>query len=661
LVTASQAGRRVQRKLPHPMALLTVDGISLAYKDRQLLDGVSLSVAEGERIGLLGPNGSGKSTLLSILAGVQQPDEGERILRRDLRIGYLRQEPPLDPSLTVRDAVRDALEGRDAVLAELDSVHTALAAPDLAPERIRSLLARQSELDHELSRLGGHDVEHKVESILLHLDLKNPDARCGTLSGGEQRRVALARLLLSEPELLLLDEPTNHLDAIVTDWLEDWLLEADLTLLMVTHDRYFLDRVVDRIVELDRGKLVSYSGNYTDYLIARAERDDVERHADQVRRSTLRRETAWIRRGPPAQRKKSKARLSQYATLVDSRPDGGNAELEFEIPPGPRLGTRVIQLEGAGKSFGGRVIVPPLDLEVGPGDCIGVAGPNGAGKSTFLALCTGALAPDRGKVLVGETVKIATIDQKRSELDPAKTVLEEVAGKSTTVRIGERTMRVESFLERFLFPGDRKHQKIAELSGGERNRILLAKLMGKGGNVLVLDEPTNDLDVATLRVLEEAISQFEGTVLVVSHDRWFLDRVASRIVFFDGEGGARVHEGSLSLLLDRLAAERVAREAEEREQAKARDKKARAAAAPAEGPRKLTYAEKKELAALPDRIAAAEEKLAEIDGTLEDPAFYARPRADHERLAAERAAADSALAALYRRWEELETIASAAG
>jgi ATP-binding cassette subfamily F protein uup len=640
------------------MALLTATGISLAYKDRQLLDDLSITIAEGERIGLLGANGSGKSTLLSILAGVQEPDAGERILRRDLRIGYLRQEPPLDPAITVRDAVRAALEGREAVLAALDAVHGDLAEPGITPEKTRALLARQTELDHELGRLGGHDVEHKVESMLLHLDLRNPEARCGTLSGGEQRRVALARLLLSEPTLLLLDEPTNHLDAIVTDWLEDWLLEAEVTLLMVTHDRYFLDRITDRILELDRGRIVSYQGNYTDYLVARAQRDEVERHADHVRRQTLRRETAWIRRGPPAQRRKSKARLSQYAALVESKPDSGNSELEFEIPPGPRLGTRVITLKGATKSWGGRVIVPPLDLEIGPGDCVGVAGPNGAGKSTFLALCTGALAPDRGQVLVGETVKIAAIDQKRSELDPAKTVLEEVAGKQTTVKIGERTMRVESFLERFLFPGDRKHQKIAELSGGEKNRILLAKLLGKGGNVLVLDEPTNDLDVATLRVLEDAIAGFEGTVIVVSHDRWFLDRVASRIVFLEGGGRARVHEGPLSMLLDRLAAERV--EAEAAERTREREKKAKPAAAPPAA-RKLTYAEKLELAALPDRIMAAEQRLEEIDRRLADPGFYSQPRAGHERAAAERAQADSDVKALYRRWEDLEAVARGAG
>jgi ATP-binding cassette subfamily F protein uup len=637
------------------MALLTVTDVRLAYEDRVLLDGVSLAIAEGERIGFLGPNGSGKSSLLAILAGTRAPDSGERIVRRDLRIGYLEQDPFLDPALAVRDAVRRGFEGREAVLQALDRLHAALAEPGISPDRIEGLLARQSELDHELNRLGGHDVEHRVESMVRGLGLRDPDAPCGTLSGGDQRRVAIARLLLSEPSLLLLDEPTNHLDAVVTDWLEDWLLESEIPLLMVTHDRYFLDRVAHRIVELDRGRLFSYAGNYSDYLVARAEREDVERHAGQVRRNALRRETAWIRRGPPAQRRKSKARLAQYSSLVASGPEPASRELEFEIPPGPRLGTRVIRLRGATKSFGGRVIVPPLDLEIGAGECIGVAGPNGAGKSTFLALCTGALLPDAGAVLTGETVKIATIDQRRSELDPAKTVLEEVAGKSNHVTLGDRTMRVETFLEKFLFPGERKHQKIAELSGGEKNRILLAKLLSKGGNVIVLDEPTNDLDVTTLRVLEDAVSSFEGTVIVVSHDRWFLDRVAGRIVFFEGEGVVRVHEGSLSLLLDRLAAERAAAEAARRDRPRAREKK------PDRGepaPRRLTYAEKKELAGLPDRITAAEHALEAIDRRLADPETYAGPRSALDGLASERRAADEAVKALYRRWEELDAIAS---
>jgi ABC transport system ATP-binding/permease protein len=641
------------------MTILSVSGVRLAYEERELLRGVSLSIADGERIGLLGHNGCGKSTLLAILAGVKEPDAGERIVRRDLRVGFLEQEPALDPALLVRDAVRGGLEGRDRVLRDLDLVHAALEAADLGADRIESLLERQARLETALDHLGGHDVEHRVAAMIEALGLADPDARCGTLSGGERRRVALARLLLSEPELLLLDEPTNHLDAVVTDWLEDRLLESDAPLVMVTHDRYFLNRIASRIVELDRGHLYSYEGNYEDYLVARAERDDVERHLDQVRRNTMRRETAWIRRGPPAQRKKSKARLSQYTTLVLTKPEGPAPELEYEIPPGPRLGTRVIRLFGATKSWGGRLIVPPLDLEIGPRERIGVVGPNGAGKSTFLGLCTGTILPDSGQVMIGETVRLATIDQQRTELDPAKTVLEEVAGKQTYVTIGGRSLRVESFLEQFLFPGNRKHETIARLSGGERNRILLAKLLAKDGNVLVLDEPTNDLDVATLRALEEALVRFEGTVIVVSHDRWFLDRIATRIVFFDGHGAVRIHEGSLSLLLDRLAAER-AEAAAARNAARSRDRKAPSKPAAA-APRRLTHAEKIELGALPDRIMTAEGALDAIDRKLADPAFYSRPRGEQEEAAALRRTAAVHVAALYRRWEELEAVRAGGG
>ena len=401
---------------------------------------------------------------------------------------------------------------------------------------MEKLLAEQARLQDAIEAIGGWELDRTVEIAMDALRVPPGDQDVPTLSGGERAASRSRGSCSSEPEVLLLDEPTNHLDAVAPGS-RTGSSRPTATLCMVTHDRYFLDRVVDRIVELDRGKLVSYSGQL--HRLPRRARG--ARRGRAPRRpgapQTLRRETAWIRRGPPAQRQEVEGAALAVRRRSSTRSRSGrHRELELEIPPGPRLGDARHPLKAPGSRSAAASIVPPLDLEIGPGECVGVAGPNGAGKSTFLALCTGALAPDRGEVLVGETVKIATIDQKRSELDPAKTVLEEVAGKSTTMLVGERTMRVESFLERFLFPGDRKHQKVAELSGGERNRILLAKLLGKGGNVLVLDEPTNDLDVATLRVLEDAIARFEGTVLVVSHDRWFLDRVATRIVFFEGRG-----------------------------------------------------------------------------------------------------------------------------
>ena len=633
------------------MPILTVRNVHLAYEDRRLLRGVDLSIEEGERIGLLGQNGIGKSTLLAILAGSQKPDEGERIVRRDLRIGYLEQDPPLDPTLTVRSAVRSGQTERATILADLDLIHTELSSPSLTEERMTSLLAKQAQREAALERWGGHDVDHQVESVISHLGLRDPEARCGVLSGGERRRVALARLLTSAPDLLLLDEPTNHLDAIVTEWLEDWLLDSALPVMMVTHDRYFLDRVTSRILELDRGKIYSYDGNYSDYLVARAERDEVDRHLDQVRRNTLRRETAWIRRGPPAQRRKSKARLGQYSVLVDSKPESAGGELEFRIPSGPRLGTKVIELASVKKSYGNRVIVPPLTLEIGGKDRIGIVGQNGAGKSTLLKLCMGLLAPDSGTVTIGDTVKFAAIDQQRTELDPTKTVIQEVAGRNDWVFVEGRSIRVETFLEQFLFPGDRKHQLIGKLSGGERHRILLAKLLSKGGNVLVLDEPTNDLDIATLRVLEDAVAAFEGAALIVSHDRWFLDRVATRILHFDGQGGLRLHEGSLSLLFDRLDRERLASTPAERATEKAASKR-NSAPSP---PNKLNHKEQKELTAIPDRIHAAEAALVEIDRRLSAPALFAPPRAAQESAAGERVKAQALVHSLYARWEELES------
>ncbi|MCC6408548.1 MAG: ATP-binding cassette domain-containing protein, partial [Planctomycetes bacterium] len=409
------------------MALLSLENCRKGFNDRVLLRGVSLQIAEGERVGLLGPNGSGKSTLMRILAGVEPMDEGTRALRRDLRLGYLEQDPALDLESTAREAVRIGLVGRERVLADLERVHAELEKAH--GDRLDALLARQGRLEQELEHLGGHDVEHKIENVLHSLGLDDADARCGSLSGGERRRVALARLLLGGPELLLLDEPTNHLDALVTDWLEDWFLETRTPLLLITHDRYFLDRVVDRIIELDRGELHEYAGGYGEYLEARSERLDVERKNESTRQNLLRRETAWMRRGPPARTTKAKARIHRYEDLVEAAPVALASELEFEIPPGPRLGARVVSLKRATKSFGERVVIPPIDLEIAPGTRVGIVGPNGAGKTTLIKLLLGELALDAGVREVGETVRFASIDQMRTDLDPSHTVTEEIAGR----------------------------------------------------------------------------------------------------------------------------------------------------------------------------------------------------------------------------------------
>jgi ATP-binding cassette subfamily F protein uup len=640
------------------MALLTAKDLHVTVGDRHLLRGVSLVVGEGERIGLVGPNGCGKSTLLRILAGELVPDAGERTLRRDLRLGWLSQEPALPADADVLRAVTEGIAGRDEVLRELERVH-ALLATELPPDRLDRLLREQQRLDERLQALGGHDIDHRASALLTSLGIDRPTARCGELSGGERRRAALARLLLSGPELLLLDEPTNHLDAQVTDWLESFLLDAGTPLLLVTHDRYFLDRLVDRVLELDDGELHEYAGGYRGYLVQRAERLEHEAKAESSRLNTLRRETEWMKRGPPARTTKAKARIHQYEALVAKAPPPSAAELEFALPEGPRLGDFVLRLRGAAVAFGSRQVLRPFDLEIGPGERVGIVGRNGSGKTTLLQLCQGLLPPSSGTVAVGPTVRFAAIDQGRSELHADKTVLQEVSGGNDYVAVGGRSQRVETFLEQFLFPGASKHARIGTLSGGERNRVLLAKLLCRGGNVIVLDEPTNDLDLASLRALEDALLQFPGSLLVVSHDRWFLDRVATRIVHLDGTGGARVHEGDLSLLLDKLAAEAAAAAAADAEAA-ARSRPAPRPVAPPK-PRKLSTREQQELAALPAQIEQTEAELVRVDRELADPQLYTAAGRDRfDGLAAARKELTGRIQQLYARWQELELVAERA-
>ena len=641
------------------MALLTLEDIHVTIGDRHLLQGVSLVVGEGERIGLLGANGCGKSTLLRILAGALQPDLGNRAVRRDLRLGYLPQEPTLPPDAKVHDVVVDGIPGRTEVVQALARVHAALA-DEADADRITKLLKEQERLDLRLEQLGGHDVDHRADAILQALGMTRPEARCGQLSGGEKRRTALAQLLLSGPELMLLDEPTNHLDAEVTDWLETFLLAAGVPLVLVTHDRYFLDRLCSRIVEFDRGTLFSYDGGYRAYLVQRALRLEQEAQQESARLNTLRRETEWVKRGPPARTTKAKARIDRHTALVEAAPPPKASDLEFAIPEGPRLGDFVLRLRGLGKRYGDRSILKPFDLDLGPGQRLGIVGRNGAGKTTLLKLCLGQLEPDQGSVAIGPTVKYAGIDQTRSDLAPDKTVLQEVAGGNDYVVVGGRAQRVETFLEQFLFPGAMKFARIGSLSGGERNRVLLAKLLCAGGNVLVLDEPTNDLDLASLRALEDALLAFPGASIVVSHDRWFLDRIATRIVHLDGTGHARVHEGDLSLLLERLTAEQQDRDEAEAKAAAAAKAKAAAAAGKQGGgkAKKLSSREQQELAELPGKIEVAERELAAVDQGLLDPAVYtAAGRARFDALTKQRQELPGRIAGLYARWEELEAIA----
>jgi ATP-binding cassette subfamily F protein uup len=620
------------------MALVTLKGIHKTYGENHLLHGISLVIAEGDRIGLVGPNGSGKSTLLRIVAGLVEAEEGERTTRRDLRLGYLEQEPGFDETHSLREAVRTGLGEREEVLAALDRLHHELEKGG----DTRALLREQASLEDRLAHLGGHDIEHKVETLVRHLGLPDSDTPCATLSGGERRRAALARLLLGEPDLLLLDEPTNHLDALVTEWLEDYLIELKAPLFMVTHDRYFLDRVVDRIVEIDRGDLHLYDGGYADFLVARAERLDSERKTERTRLNLLRRETAWMRRGPPGRSTKAKARIRRYDSLVDATPDKTPDEMAFTIPPGPRLGKKVVRLNHVRRAYGERVLLDDLSLEIGAGERVGIVGPNGAGKTTLLRLCMGLDEPDEGRVEIGSTARFSYIDQARADLDPHKSVLRSVAGENVHVRVGERAVRVEGFLDRFLFPRAMFDTPVGELSGGERNRVLLMRLLLSGGNVVVLDEPTNDLDLMTLRVLEEALIEFPGTTLVVSHDRYFLDRIATRIVHLDGVGGARLHPGDMSSLIEIMKGETAPAK---------KERKARERPRAPKGP---SYREKLELEALPGEIAAAEEELMAIDRELADPTLYAGPETRVRDLTTRRKELADRIESLYSRWEELE-------
>jgi len=629
------------------MARIGLHDVHKTYGDRHLLRGVSLHVEPLQRVGLLGPNGSGKSTLLKILAGSVQPDRGERTLGRGCRVGYLEQEPLLDPALTIREVVRAGMGWRSEVLDALALLHDHLA-DDAEPAALQSLLRQQSRLEDELTELGGHDIEHRIDQVLMHLGLPDADALCGPLSGGEKRRTALAQVLLAQPDLLLLDEPTNHLDAIASEWLESFLLSARTTLVMVTHDRYFLDRVVQRILEIDRGVLHSHDGGYRAFLQQRAHRVELEHKGEQMRLNLLRRETEWMRRGPPARTSKSKARIDRYHDLAEATPERADTGPEFQIPSGPRLGNRVIELRDVCKGYGERTVISHLDLEIHPGDRLGIIGPNGAGKSTLLRLCSGELEPDSGTVTRGPTVAIAQIDQSRSDLDDNKTVLAEVGGANDHVAVGGNTIRIESFLERFLFRGAMLQTRIGDLSGGERNRVLLAKLLAVGGNVLILDEPTNDLDLPTLRVLEEALSVFPGVVLVVSHDRYFLDRTATRIVHFDDSGHIRLHAGDLSMLLDLLARERRQRTTNNTASARRKARVRRPAAA-------LSTREADEIDALPMRIERAEAELTAIDDQLSDPSLYSDANTAARTLVEQRAAAQAAIDALYARWEQLES------
>ena len=508
---------------------------------REILKDISLSFFPGAKIGVLGLNGAGKSTLLRIMAGVDKEFEGEARPQTDIRIGYLEQEPELDPTKDVRGNVEEGVAGARDALAELEKVYAAYAEEDADFD---ALAKRQAELEDIIQATDAHNLDNQLEIAADALRLPPWDADVTKLSGGERRRVALCRLLLSKPDMLLLDEPTNHLDAESVGWLERFLVDFPGTVVAITHDRYFLDNAAGWILELDRGRGIPYEGNYSTWLEQKQVRLDQEQRDEAAHRRALKAELEWVRSNPKGRRTKSKARLARFEELQSKEYQSRNETNEIFIPPGPRLGEKVIEFENVTKGFGDRVLIDDLSFSIPQGAIVGIVGPNGAGKTTLFKMIESQEQPDSGTITVGETVKMANVGQMRDELDDSKTAWEEVSDGLDLMDINGWEVPSRAYLGRFNFKGSDQQKRVGQLSGGERNRLQLAKVLKQGANVLLLDEPTNDLDVETLRALEDAMLEFPGTVLVVSHDRWFLDRIATHIMAYEGEGKVEFFEGN---------------------------------------------------------------------------------------------------------------------
>ena len=498
-----------------------------------ILKDISLSFFPGAKIGVLGLNGAGKSTVLRIMAGLDTDIEGEAIPQKNLKIGYLPQEPVLDVSKNVRGNVEEGVYDRRVLLTRFNEVSLRFAEP-LDEDEMTALIEEQGELQTQIDALGAWELDRNLEIAADALRLPPWDTQVEHLSGGEQRRVALCRLLLTEPDMLLLDEPTNHLDAESVAWLERYLERYPGTVIAVTHDRYFLDNVAGWILELDRGQGIPWEGNYSSWLEQKHTRLEMEEKSQSARRKTIESELEWVRTNPKGRQAKNKARLQRFKDLVEADYQSRNETNEIYIPPGPRLGDKVIEIDQLTKSFGDKLLIDNLSFSLPPGAIVGIIGANGAGKTTLFRMLVGAESPDQGSILIGETVKIAYVDQSRDALDDNQTVWEEISDRQDTLEIGPYQTPSRAYVSRFNFKGSDQQKRVQDLSGGERNRVHLAKLLRSGGNVLLLDEPTNDLDIETLRALEQALLNFPGCVVVISHDRWFLDRIATHILAFEG-------------------------------------------------------------------------------------------------------------------------------
>jgi len=530
---------------PEPNKVIySMVGVSKYYDKRAVLKDIYLSYFYGAKIGVIGLNGSGKSSLLRIMAGVEKEINGEAVLSPGYTVGYLEQEPLLDDARTVRQVVEEAVQETIELLKEFEQIN-AKFAETMSDGDMNKLLERQGEVQEKLDHLEAWDLDARLEMAMDALRCPPAETPVKILSGGERRRVALCRLLLQKPDILLLDEPTNHLDAESVAWLEHHLQSYAGTVIAVTHDRYFLDNVAGWILELDRGQGIPFKGNYTSWLEQKQERLRREEKSESERQKTLERELEWIRMSPKARRAKGKARITAYEALLDQEAQKRREDLEIPIPPGPRLGTVVIEAENVSKAFGDRLLIDDMNFKLPPGGIIGVIGPNGAGKTTLFRMIIGQEKPDAGRIRLGETVVLGYVDQSRT-LSPDKSIWEEISGGADQMKIGNRDVNSRAYVARFNFSGTDQQKKVGSLSGGERNRVHLAKMLKEGANVLLLDEPTNDLDVNTLRALEEALENFAGCAVVISHDRWFLDRIATHILAFEGDSKVVWFDGNYS-------------------------------------------------------------------------------------------------------------------
>ena len=612
--------------------LVTAHDISISFGEQTVLSGATLSIHQDDKVGLIGNNGSGKSTLLKIIAGMVQPDSGTVSTRRDIVVGYLSQDSALDPALNVYENI---VEGAHDVLDYLREY-----------ESLPYTSERRHTLEHLIQHRDGWNLENRIETAMHSLNVPDKQRNILTLSGGERRRVALCKAIIARPDLLLLDEPTNHLDTESIEWIETFLNTWPAACLFITHDRYFLDSIANRIVELAHGVCHAHTGNYTDFLIDKAEREAQMETEEDKRRSFLKRELEWVRKGPRARRTKSKSRLQKYFEMAGEPEAERPKDVELVIPPAGQLGSTILEFKALGAERGGRQLFEDLTFQFNGNRKLGIIGRNGLGKTTLLKIILGEIDPSSGTVVAGERTRFNYIDQARTSMDDTKTVLEEIGEGIEYLQIGGERVTVWRYLRRFLFADDRMNTKVGNLSGGERSRLLLAKILKNGGNFLILDEPTNDLDLATLRILEEALVAFDGCVIAVSHDRYFLNRVCNGILAFEGDGVVHFSEGDYDYYIEKRQARLAA----------ITPPSLRSKEPPAAKPRtaKLTWKETKELGTIEADILQAENAVARIESLFMSPDFYTQHGERAAELTTELEAARGEVERLYARWHELE-------